>query len=90
MQNTQKIESREEEIVENSIHLSYLSSNMSIDDYIDYIKVISFCHIIVSDGKCIYQIETENIDFHITPLVSGLYLYAYNEEDVYIILLFHT
>lgn len=86
MQKAQKIECKEEENVENSIHLSYLSSSMSIDDYIDYVKVISFFHVIVSDGKNIFQIETENIDLHITPLVSGLYLYAYNEEDVYILL----
>lgn len=88
----EEINCREEEIIENSIHLSFLSTDLPIDEYIDYIKSHKIRHIIVSDGKKILQLETENNSFFISLLESGLYLFAYKKEDVlyyfYIIIIY--
>lgn len=78
----EQLNSTEEEIVENSIHISYLSTDLSIDEYIELIKSSKIRHVIVSDGEKIYQFQTEYNIFSVSTLQSGLFLYAYKNEDV--------
>lgn len=56
---------------------------MSIDEYI--IGVTNNTQIIVkSEDKSIYQINKFGNNLYKIPLDNGLYLYTYNQEDVYI------
>lgn len=78
----EELSCREEPILEDSIHLQFLSTDMSIEEYIESIMSIKNKHVIVSDGKKVFQLETTENEFYKTSLESGLYLYAYNNEDV--------
>lgn len=94
----QERERKVTEISRNSIHLDYLSSDMSIDKYVELCIIYFFylyifkgggkftsgnVEIVVRDEDRIVYIEIEDGEFHASDMNVGLYLYSYNKGDVY-------